>query len=174
MDSLASKMHANVDLQSSFMQRVSPCQLLVFWTRQCRGFWNFQFRPCIVDGLFELCVLTVNEVQTSQPPGIIELRFFTRRIFAFPSAYSSLTYLSRFQAINDLAWMLPAVSSISPRTTCILLEAFLSILWIVWNLSKDLTSLETHRYSNNHRCGSLALHPRSCELPWCRQYISVE
>ena len=53
-------------------------------------------------------------------------------------------------------------------------DFFQTIEKIVWTLSKDLTSLETHRYSNNHQCASPARHPNSYELFWLRQCITVE
>ena len=50
-------------------------------------------------------------------------------------------------------------SSVSSRTTRILLEASLSIEWLLWNLSKNhLTNAHSNRYSNNRQSSSLATH----------------
>ena len=46
--------------------------------------------------------------------------------------------------------------AISPRNTYIRQELFRRVEYIVWNLSKDQTSLESHQCSNNHQCASLA------------------
>ena len=55
-------------------------------------------------------------------------------------------------------WKLFARQSLT-RTTYIRQELFRRVRWIVWNLSKDLTSFEIHRYSNNHWWVSPGWHP---------------
>ena len=47
--------------------------------------------------------------------------------FASPSAWGFFPILSRALPINDLAWMLTAVLSVSPRTTFFRLEVSLPI-----------------------------------------------
>ena len=126
VDSLAIKMHPNLDLLLSFVQRVSRTSCLSFYMAW-PGLSELPiFSVHSFDSLFEFNVLGVIEVNTSQPSGIVELRFLDCPILLL-SDWSSLTCLCRFPATNNLAWMLLAVLSVSSRTMYTLLEAFLSI-----------------------------------------------
>ena len=76
--------------------------------------------------------------------------------FAFPSAGHFFPVWSRALAINDLAWMLTAVLSVSPWTTNISLESF-SLLRVNWvKPVQNQKSLLIHRCCKNHWCGALA------------------
>ena len=84
---------------------------------------------------------------------------FHLKTFASPSAWHAFPLTSRALVIDDLTWMKAVFSLVSTQTTYILQEVFLPIEKIVWILSKDQTSLLTNRYSESHRCVSLAWHP---------------
>ena len=77
-----------------------PVPAVCLFTRHSWGCWNFQLLPCILDDLFEFHILRINEVNSSLPSYIFELRLFSCPIFAFLSIWTSLTYFSRFHATN--------------------------------------------------------------------------
>ena len=62
---------------------------------------------------------------------------------------------------------------VSPWTTCILEEVLLSIEWILWILSKNMTNSCSRRLSYR-QCAFLAWRPSQCAWTWLHQCISVE
>ena len=60
------------------------------------------------------------------------------------------------------------------RTTYIPLEVFLSIQWIFWILSKNLTNFCSNRHASGHQRTFLAWRPDQYEWTWLHQCISVE
>ena len=155
MDSLASKIHASFDFISLDLPRVHAdfsclsCkekrEPLVF-PISCEHFWCFLWIPCPQGQWNKFLVIF----------WYYRVSVFLLTIFASPSAGHFFPILPRALAINDLAWMLLAVLSVTTRTTYIRLEVSHLIKWTEWNLSKKQTNLLIHRYSNSHRCGFLA------------------
>ena len=132
------------------------CFLFSLWF-----FWWFPWTPC-PQGQWNRFLVIFLHYRTL---------VFQLPIYASPSAQRSLTFLSRVLATNNLTWMSLAVLSVSHRTTYVRQEVSLPT---EQNLSKDQTCLQTHRYSNGHRCVSLAWHPSLHALFWSRQCTSVE
>ena len=128
--------------------------ILAYLARHSRSHRCFQFLASILNGFFEFLVLRVNEINSSWSSGIIEFRFFIGPFFPLLQLGISSQFLYIALAMNDLAWMLPAVLSVSPWTIYIFLEVLLLIERTEGrNLSKNQRNLLTHRYSNSHRCG---------------------
>ena len=66
MDSLASKIHANFDLNLLVLPRVSPCLLFLLVLQSIAGAIGvFQFLASILNGFFEVLVLRVDEINSS-------------------------------------------------------------------------------------------------------------
>ena len=67
VDSLASRIHAYLDLKSLVLLRVSPCLFFLHACLARHGWshWCFQFSSCILNGFLELLVLRVNETESS-------------------------------------------------------------------------------------------------------------
>ena len=105
--------------------------------------WSFQFLSSILNGFFEL---------TPCPQGQWNkflVIFWHYRVLVFhltipasPSAWHFFPILSRVLAINNLAWMLAAVLSVSPDHIYPS-EVFLPIELTEWNLSKESDSWST-------------------------------
>ena len=91
----------------------------------------FQFLPSILHDPRKFLVLWIDEMNTSWAFGHSRALVFHLPNYVSPSLSNFLTYFSRFRATNDQAWMWLDVSLISPRTTCILLDAFpaLKVNW---------------------------------------------
>ena len=65
VDSLASKIHANFDLNSLVCHGSPILTLLASLARHSGSHWYFQFLASILDGFFEFLVLKVNEINSS-------------------------------------------------------------------------------------------------------------
>ena len=79
VDSLASRIHASLDLKSLVLLRVSPCLFfLACLARHGRSHRCFQFLTSIIDGLFELLILRVNEIDRSQFSCIFKMELLIR------------------------------------------------------------------------------------------------
>ena len=89
--------------------------------------WCFQCLASIPNGLFELLVLRANEINNLVIFWHYRVSVFHWTIYASPSAQHFFPISARVLAINDLAWMLLAVLSVSLRTTKIRLEVSLVI-----------------------------------------------
>ena len=89
-------------------------RLRISHTHSSGSNWCFQFLASILDGLLEFLVFRVNEINSSQFSCVLQMELLIRTIVL-------LTFSPRVLAKDDLAWMSAVFSSISPRTTKILL-----------------------------------------------------
>ena len=76
---------------------------------------------------FVFFVIRIDKVNSSQSSSIVELRFLFFPIPVLLDSERLYQFLPRVLAINNRAWMLPAVLSVSHRITYIPWEVFLSI-----------------------------------------------
>ena len=142
------------------------------FTMHSRSNWCFQLFTRVLDCFLEFLIFGVDEVPRN-------FRALSRWIFSsdqfcfsFSLAFFPIDFHNSGHRWSGLD--VSCFSSISFRTKYIRQEFFHRVEEIVWNLSKDQTNLETHRYSSNHRCVSFAWHPNSYESFWIRQCILVE
>ena len=92
--------------------------------------------------------------------------------FGFSFAHSSFSFFWADQTSSHkllclvIAWIFVRPPS---RTTCILLEVFLSLKWASWFLSKNLINFDSRLHGNGHHQVCLATRPDLNKWLWSRQ-----
>ena len=127
VDSLASRIHASFVFY--FVGSTTPTILIALnnFAGHSRSNWHFQFLTRVLDGFLVLLILRVNEIDPSQFSCVIKMELFTWPLLLLLQLGISSQFRPRVLAINDLAWMLAAFWSVSPRTTFVCLDVFLPI-----------------------------------------------
>ena len=149
--SSASKMQAYFVLQSFFNATSFPVLLTLKFAKRCGWHRNFQVSTRSHHDILEFLIIRINEVNTTQSSGTVELRFFD----------SPLLLLFAFRRIRHIfpnlwpqsVWSGGRLFSCQCHTRpCISHPVvFHSIQWILWNLSTHLTSLDFNPRSNSRR-----------------------
>ena len=125
VDTWASMIHA-------YLVFVCSTSLLVLASNYAghRGFQrHLQLFTRVFHGVIELHIVRIDVIDVSQLPSIVDLRHFYSPMPFFFLLRGFLTSLTRPLAIGNRAWRLLELLSIAPpRTTCIHLEGFRSIL----------------------------------------------
>ena len=95
--------------------------VLAYLSKHSGSHWRFQFLASILDGFFEFLVLNVNEINSSQSSGIVELSFFNCPFMLLPQLSISCQF--RLEFWPSMTWPgCQLFSHQSPRTTYIRLE----------------------------------------------------
>ena len=90
--------------------------LTLKFARHCGWHRNFQLSTRILHDIFEFFIIWINEVNTTQFPGIIELRFPDSPLLLLFAFRRIGTYLSKSLATKCLAWRSFVFLLVSLRT----------------------------------------------------------
>ena len=101
-----------------------PVPLTLKFARHCGWHRNFQLSTRAFHDVFEFSNIRINELNTTQFRGIIELRFLDRQLLLFFAFRRIGTYLSKSLATKCRVLRSFVFSSVSPSRPCI------SIQWI--------------------------------------------
>ena len=86
---------------------------------------SFQFSSCVSENLRILFVIWINKVNSTQFSSIVKFWLFFCPFLFFLDSARLYQFSSILLAIHNLVWLSFESLSVSPRTTCVLLEASL-------------------------------------------------
>ena len=131
-----------------------------------------QKSPRIFECFFEILVIKINKVHSSQPSSIIEFWLLVFSILVSLDSERLYQFWSIILAIPDLVWKAFELLSISPWDHIYPLGGF-SFNWV--NFLKPFQESDKHPVrigdSNSHGHVSLAWHPDQCVGTWLHQWI---